>query len=139
MFFGPHKMKMSHYLFSLWNPLDFRGPPPNFELFPTESWDFFDFLTTPPLFGPFPKFPRLLLWKASLRETIQKVLKFGQWPSGSPSLTKNWTPYMVKITLLQSVSYSRLNLIQLIFQRGIYIIFNIQLWFFSCFIMYRSI
>ena len=27
-----------------------EDPPPNFEVFPTETWDFFDFLTTlPPL------------------------------------------------------------------------------------------
>ena len=39
----------------------------NFELFPIETWDFLDFLTTPPpLFRPFPKFPRFLVWKASL-------------------------------------------------------------------------
>ena len=39
----------------------------NFELFPTETRDFFEFLTTPlPLFGRFPKFPRFLVWKASL-------------------------------------------------------------------------
>ena len=71
MFLGPHKMKMSHYFISFWYPLELgtflisEDPPPNFELFPTEIWDFFDFLTTPPLFGPFPKFPRFLLWKAS--------------------------------------------------------------------------
>ena len=43
MFLGPHKMKISHYCFSLWYPLELG----NFELFPTETWDFFDFLTTP--------------------------------------------------------------------------------------------
>ena len=39
MFLGPHEMKMSHYF-----------PPPNFELFPTETRDFFDFSTPPPPF-----------------------------------------------------------------------------------------
>ena len=54
MFLGPHKMKMSHYFISLWYPPELvtflisEDPPPNFELFPTEIWDFFDFLTTPP-------------------------------------------------------------------------------------------
>ena len=74
MFFGPHNMKMSHHFISLWYPLKLgtfliskdpppiilnfsqlklgtfwkcEDPPPNFELFPTETWDFFDFLTTP--------------------------------------------------------------------------------------------
>ena len=74
MFLGPHKMKMSHYFSvfdTLWNLGLFwfpKTPPPNFELFPTETWDFFDFLTTPPLIGPFPKFPRFLDWKASLTD-----------------------------------------------------------------------
>ena len=118
MFFGSHKMKMSHYFFSLWYPLELGTflISPNFELFPTETWDFFDFLTTPPTppiwtvsqisplfsleifpqqgcqslqvvipslfsqlsyiiasyylhlhFGPFPKFPRFLVWKPSLK------------------------------------------------------------------------
>ena len=54
MFFGPHKMKMSHSFRSLipsgtWDFFDFRRPPPNFELFPTKTWEFFDFLTTPAL------------------------------------------------------------------------------------------
>ena len=73
MFFGLHKMKIIHYLFSLWSPLELgtflisEDPYPNFELFQTETWYFFDFLTPPPpLFGPFPKFPCFLLWKASL-------------------------------------------------------------------------
>ena len=54
MFLGPHKMKMSHYFISLWYPLELgtflisEDPLPNFELFPTETWDFFDFFTTPP-------------------------------------------------------------------------------------------
>ena len=45
---------MSHHFISLWYPLKLgtflisEDPPPNFELFPTETWDFFDFLTTPP-------------------------------------------------------------------------------------------
>ena len=40
MFFGPHKMKMSQILFSLWYPLElgtiliYEDPSPNFELFP---------------------------------------------------------------------------------------------------------
>ena len=44
---------MSSYFISLWYPLELgtflisEDPPPNFELFPTETWDFFDFLTTP--------------------------------------------------------------------------------------------
>ena len=53
MFLGPHKMKMSHYFLvfdTLWNLglFDFRRPPPppNLELFPTETWDFFDFMTS---------------------------------------------------------------------------------------------
>ena len=50
---GPHKMKMSHYFISLWYSLELgtflisEDPPHNFELSPTETWDFFDFLTTP--------------------------------------------------------------------------------------------
>ena len=43
-----------------------EDPPPNFEFFPTETWDFFDFLTTPPLFGLIPKFGCFFYWKASL-------------------------------------------------------------------------
>ena len=48
MFLGPHKMKMSDYLISLWYPLELgtlfsSEDPPNFELFPTETGDFFDF------------------------------------------------------------------------------------------------
>ena len=72
MFFGPHNMKMSHHFISLWYPLKLgtffisEDPPPNFELFPTESWDFFEFLTTPPLFGLIPKFGCFFDWKASL-------------------------------------------------------------------------
>ena len=71
MFFGPHNMKMSHHFFSLWYPLKLgtflisEDPPPNFELFPTETWDFFDFLTTH-LFGLIPKFCCFFDWKASL-------------------------------------------------------------------------
>ena len=71
MFLGPHKMKMSHYfsvLNTLWNLGLFLFK--NFKLFPTETWDFFYFLTTPPPFGPFPKFPRPLLWKASLMRSV---------------------------------------------------------------------
>ena len=55
MFLGPHKMKMSHNFLvfdTLWNLglfFNSEDPLPNFELFPTETWDFFDFLTTPPL------------------------------------------------------------------------------------------
>ena len=52
MFWGPHKMKMSHIFQALipsgtWDFFDFRRPPPlpNFELFPTETWNFFDFWT----------------------------------------------------------------------------------------------
>ena len=60
MFLGPHKMKMSHYFITLSYPLELgpfliSPPPPNFELFPTETCDFFDIFTTPPpspLFGP---------------------------------------------------------------------------------------
>ena len=38
------------------------------ELFPNETWDFFDFLTPPPpLFGLIPKFSCFFDWKASLR------------------------------------------------------------------------
>ena len=54
---------MSHHFISLGYPLKLgtflisEDPPHNFELFPTETWDFFDFLTTPPpLFGLIPKF-----------------------------------------------------------------------------------
>ena len=52
---GPHKMKMSHYFISLCYLLELgtfliSEDPPNFELFPTETSDFFDFLTTPPPF-----------------------------------------------------------------------------------------
>ena len=43
---------------------------PNFELFPPESWYFFDFLTTPPLFGLIPKFGCFFNWKASLRKIL---------------------------------------------------------------------
>ena len=74
MFLGPHKIEIIIILLVfgtawnlglLWFP---KTLPTNFELFPTETWDFFDFLTTPtpPLFGPFPKFPHFLVWKASL-------------------------------------------------------------------------
>ena len=50
-------MKMSHHFISLWYPLKLgtflisEDPPPNFELFPTETWDFFDFFQppTPPI------------------------------------------------------------------------------------------
>ena len=45
MFFGSHKMKMSHYFFNLWYPLEHGTllisedpPPPNFEIFPTETF-----------------------------------------------------------------------------------------------------
>ena len=44
-----HKMKIG-----LWYPLELgtflisEDPPPNFGLFPTETWDFFDFCTIPP-------------------------------------------------------------------------------------------
>ena len=53
MFLDPNKMKKSHYFSvfdTLWNLglFNFRRAPPNFEIFPTETWDFFDFLTTPP-------------------------------------------------------------------------------------------
>ena len=54
MLLGPHKMKMNNYFSvfdTLWNLGLFfisEDPPPNFELFPTETWDFFDFSTTPP-------------------------------------------------------------------------------------------
>ena len=49
-----------------------EDPPPKFELFPTETWDFFDFLTTPPLFGLIPKFGCFFDWKASLKELANK-------------------------------------------------------------------
>ena len=44
MFLGPHKMKMIHYFISLWYPLEIWTfliceEPPNFEVFPTETWD----------------------------------------------------------------------------------------------------
>ena len=45
--------------------LCFLGAP-YFELFPTETWDFFDFLTNPPLFGLIPKFRCFFDWKVSL-------------------------------------------------------------------------
>ena len=63
---------MSHHFISLWYPLKLgtflisEDPTPNFELFPTETWDFFDFLTTPPLVGLIPKFKVFFDWKASL-------------------------------------------------------------------------
>ena len=50
MFLGPHKMKMSNYflvsdtLLNLGLFLISEDPPSNFELFTTETWDFFDFL-----------------------------------------------------------------------------------------------
>ena len=55
---------------TLWNLGLFwfpKTPPPNFELFPTESWDFW-------IFWPFPKFPRFLVWKASLTLSIQEII-----------------------------------------------------------------
>ena len=78
MFFGPHNMKMCHHFISLWYPLKLgtilisEDPPPNFELLSTETWAFLYFFEDPPLFGPFPKFPRLLLWKASLTLSLRK-------------------------------------------------------------------
>ena len=67
MFLGPHKMKMRHY-FSVSDTLlnlglfNFQRPPhpANFELFPTETWDFIDFFSVSqisPLFSleSFPK------------------------------------------------------------------------------------
>jgi len=57
MFLGPYKKKMSQYFISLCYPMelgdffDFRRPLPNFELFLTETWDFFDFLITPPIWS----------------------------------------------------------------------------------------
>ena len=81
MFLGPHKMKMSTYFSvfdTLWNFFFFfwRPPPPNFELFPTETWDFFDFLTTPPLFGLNPKFRCFFNWNASLSLSVQKYFLY---------------------------------------------------------------
>ena len=75
MILGPHKMKMSHYFISLWYPLELgtflisEDHPPNFELFPTETWDFFDFSKTPPQKKKFqiPKFRCFFDWKASLK------------------------------------------------------------------------
>ena len=62
MFLGPHKMKMSHYFITLWYPLELvtflnseDPPPPNFELFPTETWDFFSFFYD--YLDRFPSFP----------------------------------------------------------------------------------
>ena len=48
---GPNKMKMNHYLSvldTIWIlGLYFRGAPlPNFEFFPTETWDMFEETTT---------------------------------------------------------------------------------------------
>ena len=58
-----------------------EDPPPNFELFPTETWDFFKFFDDPtPLFGLIPKFRCFFDWKASLREyarSVQKILSRG--------------------------------------------------------------
>ena len=48
--------------------------PPNFELFPTETWDFFDFSTTPP--PPkcqISKFRCFFDWKASLIKLIKII------------------------------------------------------------------
>ena len=39
-----------------------KNLPPNFELFPTETWDFFDFLRPPPIWT---------VWKASLSFDMQ--------------------------------------------------------------------
>ena len=50
-----------------------EDPPSNFELFPTETWDFFDFLTTPPLFGLIPKFRCFFNWKTSLSSDAKLV------------------------------------------------------------------
>ena len=53
---------MCHYFIGLWCTQELgtflisEDPSPNFELFPTETWDFFDFLTN----------PRFLVRKASL-------------------------------------------------------------------------
>ena len=53
MFLGPHKMKMSNYflvsdtLLKLGLFFYLGRPHSNFELFTTETWAFFDFLTTP--------------------------------------------------------------------------------------------
>ena len=73
MFLGPHKMEMSHFFVSLWYPLELgtflisEDPPPNFELFPTETWDFFDFSTTPPpLNAEFPSFVAFSIGKLPL-------------------------------------------------------------------------
>ena len=70
MLLGPHQMKILLVFGNLWNLglSGFPKTPPHFELFPTETWDFFDFLTTPPppLSAPGPKFQRFLVWKASL-------------------------------------------------------------------------
>ena len=70
-----HKMKIG-----LWYPLELgtflisEDPPPNFEFFPTETWDCFDFFTPSPLFGLFHKFPRFFVWKASLTLFVRLVM-----------------------------------------------------------------
>ena len=70
---------MSHHFISLWYPLKLgtflisEDPPPNFELFPTETWDFFDFLTTPPPYlDLFPSFADFSNGKLPLLETLYK-------------------------------------------------------------------
>ena len=40
--------------------------PPLFDLFPTETWDLFEFLMITPLLGTFPKYWRFLILKAPL-------------------------------------------------------------------------
>ena len=68
-FMCPHKMKKESFAFNLGYHVEL-GPflisPPNFELFPTVTWDYLFFLMTPPpLFGPGPKFCHFFIWKAS--------------------------------------------------------------------------
>ena len=59
LYYEPPTPLPHYYFISLWYPLELgtflisKDPPPNFELFPTETWDFFDFLTTPPPFPPY--------------------------------------------------------------------------------------
>ena len=83
---GPHEMKTSQYfsvLDTVWNILNFLIPPPHFELIPTETWDYFDFVTTSPstpppprplhLSGPCPNVGHFLIWKASFSYFTKSV------------------------------------------------------------------
>ena len=55
-----------------------EDPPPNFELFPTETWDFFDFLTTPPLNAKFPSFVAFSNGKLPLGDSSNVVSSYVQ-------------------------------------------------------------